>query len=75
HKLLTDWARQGILQLCRWLPGREIVFVGDSSFAVHELAHAVDCRATLISRLHLARGEEPHVGDGGEQPPGLHVRR
>ena len=19
HKLLTDWARQGILQLCRWL--------------------------------------------------------
>ena len=25
HKLLTDWARQGILQLCRWLPGRDIV--------------------------------------------------
>ncbi len=37
HKLLTDWARQGMLQLCRWLPGRPIVFVGDSSFAVHEL--------------------------------------
>jgi hypothetical protein len=53
HKLLTDWARQGILQLCRWLPGRKIVFVGDSSFAVHDLAHAVDARATLISRLRL----------------------
>ena len=38
HKLSTDWARQGMLQLCRWLPGRDIVFVGDSSFAVHELA-------------------------------------
>ena len=49
HKLLTDWARQGALQLCRWLPDRDIVFVGDSSFAVHELAHALDGRATLIS--------------------------
>ncbi|CUH40780.1 hypothetical protein JSE7799_03516 [Jannaschia seosinensis] len=53
HKLLTDWARQGALQLCRWLPDRDIVFVGDSSFAVHELAHAITGRATLISRLRL----------------------
>jgi hypothetical protein len=53
HKLLTDWARQGALQLCRWLPGRRIIFVGDSSFAVHELAHAITRRATLISRLRL----------------------
>ena len=53
HKLLTDWARQGALQLCRWLPGRRIIFVGDSSFAVHELAHAITTRATLISRLRL----------------------
>jgi DDE superfamily endonuclease len=35
HKLLTDLARQGMLQLCRWLPGRRIVFVGDASFAIH----------------------------------------
>ena len=40
-KLLTDWARQGMLQLCHWLPGRRIVFVGDASFAVHRLAHAL----------------------------------
>jgi hypothetical protein len=53
HKLLTDWARQGMLQLCRWLPGRAVVFVGDSSFAVHELADALKGRATLISRLRL----------------------
>jgi hypothetical protein len=53
HKLLTDWARQGALQLCRWLPGRRIIFVGDSSFAVHELAHAITTKATLISRLRL----------------------
>ena len=53
HKLLTDWARQGALQLSRWLPGRRIIFIGDSSFAVHELAHAIARRATLISRLRL----------------------
>lgn len=53
HKLLTDWARQGALQLSRWLPGRRIIFIGDSSFAVHELAHAITRRATLISRLRL----------------------
>jgi hypothetical protein len=53
HKLLTDWARQGALQLCRWLPGRQVIFVGDSSFAAHELAHAITRHATLISRLRL----------------------
>jgi hypothetical protein len=53
HKVLTDWARQGALQLCRWLPDRRVIFVGDSSFAVHELAHAITRRATLISRLRL----------------------
>ena len=53
HKLLTEWARQGALQLCRWLPDRQIIFVGDSSFAVHELAHAITPRATFISRLRL----------------------
>ena len=53
HKLLTVWARQGALQLCRWLPGRRVIFVGDSSFAVHELAHAITRRATLNSWLRL----------------------
>lgn len=53
HKLLTDWARQGVLQLCRWLPCRDIIFVGDSSFAVHTLASALPGRATLITRLRL----------------------
>lgn len=34
HKKLTDWGRQMILQLRRWLPGRALVIVADSSFAV-----------------------------------------
>ncbi|WP_235820015.1 transposase, partial [Brucella lupini] len=53
HKMLTDWARQGLLQICRWLPGRQIIFVSDSSFAVHTLAAALPDRATLITRLRL----------------------
>lgn len=31
HKQLTDWARQGMLQILRWFPQRAIVFVADSS--------------------------------------------
>src|SRR5690349_22809931 len=54
HKKRTDWARQLALQARRWLPGREIGLVGDSSFA------ALDLLATLarhglvcITRLRL----------------------
>ena len=37
HKKLTDWARQMLLQLRRWLPNRALVVVADSSYAVIEL--------------------------------------
>ncbi len=53
HKQLTDWARQGMLQILRWVPQRAIVFVADSSFGTHELAWRIGQRATLISRLRL----------------------
>jgi hypothetical protein len=53
HKRLTDWARQGMRQLVRWLPDRHVVFVGDSSFAVIELLAVVRSHCTVISRLRL----------------------
>lgn len=56
HKTLTDWARQMLKQVRRWLPEREIVLVGDSSFAVLELLHAACQLANpvhLVSRLRL----------------------
>lgn len=34
HKKLTDWARQMVLQVRRWLPDRSVVLVADSSYAV-----------------------------------------
>lgn len=37
HKTTTDWMRQALLQLRRWLPDRRIVFVADSSYATFEL--------------------------------------
>jgi len=40
HKKLTDWARQLILQVRRWLPGRKLVVVADSGYAVLELLAA-----------------------------------
>src|SRR3712207_7722810 len=30
HKKLTDWGRQALLQVARWLPGRRVVAVADS---------------------------------------------
>src|SRR6187455_3558848 len=37
HKTLTDWARQVLLQTARWLPGRRVIAVMDSSFSAIEL--------------------------------------
>lgn len=57
HKKLTDWARQMILQVRRWLPGRRFVVVADGGYAVLELLDA--CRrltnpVIMITRLRLA---------------------
>ena len=56
HKKITDWARQMILQLRRWLPQRPLVLVGDNGYAVLDLLHS--CQSlrepvTLIARLRL----------------------
>jgi hypothetical protein len=56
HKKITDWGRQMIRQLRRWLPDRYLVVVADSSYAVLELlACAAGLRepVTVITRLRL----------------------
>lgn len=55
-KTLTDWARQLILQVRRWLPTREMIMVGDGSYAVLELLHTCQTLThpvTMITRLRL----------------------
>ncbi len=56
HKKITDWARQMILQVRRWLPGRRLVIVADANYAVLELLDI--CRrlanpVVMITRLRL----------------------
>jgi hypothetical protein len=54
HKRLTDWARQVALQARRWLPGREIILVGDSSFAALDLLAALRHHGMVcVTRLRL----------------------
>src|SRR5918993_2394488 len=54
HKTLTDWARQLVLQVRRWLPERELVLVADMGFAALELLAALARRGvTCVTRLRL----------------------
>ena len=39
RKKITDWARQMVMQLRRWLPQRPLILVGDNSYAVLDLLH------------------------------------
>ena len=50
---LTDRARQAVLQVARWLPGRQVVIVADSGFSVVALLAAVRARVTVVTRLRL----------------------
>ena len=56
HKKLTDWARQVLLQTARWLPGRRVVAVADSSFSAIELLRDAGRHLCLVSRLRLDAG-------------------
>ena len=54
HEKLTDWARQMGLQARRWLPGREVVLLGDGSFAALELLAALARHGLVcVTRLRL----------------------
>ena len=50
HKKLTDWARQLGKQVRRWLPGRPLILVADSSYAAIEL---LDSLASLPEPVHM----------------------
>jgi hypothetical protein len=53
HKKLTDWARQMVQQVHRWLPDRPIVIVADSAFAALDFLGAARRHSTVITRLRL----------------------
>jgi hypothetical protein len=56
HKAITDWARQMIYQLRRWLPKMPIVVVGDNAYSALELLHKCQTMkdpVTMVTRLRL----------------------
>ena len=53
HKTLTDWGRQVLLQVARWLPGRRLIAVADSSFSVVALLRDLAPHLTVVTRLRL----------------------
>lgn len=55
HKTITDWARQMIKQLHRWLPERTLVVVADGSYAVLDFLAAMIrlSHVIVITRLRL----------------------
>lgn len=53
HKKLSDWARQMILQLKRWLPDRTIMIVADASYACYRLLDTLPQGISMITRLRL----------------------
>lgn len=79
HKKLSDWARQMIFQLRRWLPGRDIVIVADNSYCVLDLLHACQSLSnpvTMITRLRTdAALYEPAPVYQGKGRPRLKGKR
>lgn len=53
HKKLTDYARQSLKQLRRWLPERYIVVVCDTSFSAIEFLASVKDYVVVVTRLRL----------------------
>ena len=55
-KKLSDWMRQALLQVRRWLPTRSLVFVADSSYACLALLHRMTRlpqTITMVVRFRL----------------------
>ena len=72
HKKITDWARQMVMLLRRWLPQHPLVLVGDNGYAVLDLLHC--CQSlrhpvTLIARLRLYAPAPPRQPGQNGRPP------
>src|SRR3712207_1090623 len=52
-KKLTDWGRQALLQVARWLPGRRVVAVADSGFSAIALLRDLAPHLAVVTRLRL----------------------
>jgi len=70
HKKLTDWARQALLLVRRWLPKRALVLVADSSFAVIELLERMQRLQNPICMVTRFRLDAALYEPAPERKPG-----
>ena len=79
-KKITDWARQLVCQLRRWLPNKALSSVGDSAYAALDFLHA--CQSlrqpvTVITRLRLDaavyKSAPPYTGKGRPRKKGARL--
>lgn len=70
HKKLTDWARQIIILLRRWLPERDIVMVADSGYSALDLLHACQSLAKPVSFITRLRLDAALYTPAPERKPG-----
>jgi len=70
HKKLTDWARQALLQVRRWLPGRKLVVVMDASFAAIDFLWQVAKLANPITMIARFRLDAALYAPAPERQPG-----
>jgi len=74
HKKLTDWLRQALLQVRRWVPQRAIVFVADSSYAVLDLLACMTHLATPITMVVRFRMDAALYEPAAPRQPGQRGR-
>ena len=69
-KKLTDWMRQSLLQVRRWLPSRTLVFVADSSYACLALLHRMGRLPQAITMVVRFRLDAALYEPAPERRPG-----
>ncbi len=74
HKTLTDWMRQALLQVRRWLPHRHIVFVADSSYAAIELLASMSRLANPVTMVVRGRLDAALYEPAPPRPAGQNGR-
>lgn len=72
HKKITDWARQMVKQVHRWVPEHSLILVCDSTYAAFDFLHSLLGVATVITQMRLDSGL---YAPAPPPPPGKRGRR
>jgi hypothetical protein len=72
HKAITDWGRQLVKQVRRWVAERRIILVCDSTYAAFEFLAGLRAHVTIITQMRLDSGL---YAPAPEPPPGKRGRK